>query len=360
MSYLKNDICKFKLINKTKLRKSKINILSSCFFKMDKHYKNFNIYVNGLKRWIKFLDSFDHNYIFRLFIDSNIKKDKYIMKLINSTDKIEPVLFECKDYKKNNYHIDLFATLVRFFPYFNFKNNDSKNVIVVDVDLHLDDLRKCKLLMKKNFKGFVGAAETGGYFYKGSKLYVIANLMSYGKKCDSRIITKFIKNAHKIVDKGHYNKRRTTWGFGVDEIFINKFLLKHVEHYSSIFEYYVTYFLYYSKKQIMKSKRSKKIFKVILGKYHHDDMDVTDMYNFIDKKIYQVRKVNPLVNYISKRFYKVIRYLYEKDLKWMDRKIIRLINNHFNNVIYAFAIVTTSYSNIDSCKIKLIKPIYVK
>ena len=36
----------------------------------------------------------------------------------------------------SKYHIDLFGTLVRYFPLFNFNNNDAKSVIVVDIDIN--------------------------------------------------------------------------------------------------------------------------------------------------------------------------------------------------------------------------------
>ncbi len=58
------------------------------------------------------------------------------MDILLSNDKFEIYLFDCKNYKSNNlYHVDLFATFIRFFPLFDFKNNDADNVIISDVDL---------------------------------------------------------------------------------------------------------------------------------------------------------------------------------------------------------------------------------
>lgn len=101
---------------------------------MKKHYKNFNIYKEGLKKLIKLIDN-QNNYILRIFIDSHIKEDSDIMKILNSSNKVEIIVFKCLKYIKDDYHIDLFATLIRLFPIFNFKNNDSNNVIIIDVDL---------------------------------------------------------------------------------------------------------------------------------------------------------------------------------------------------------------------------------
>ena len=71
--YLKNDICEFKPL--TSWDKSiKYNILSTCFFKMGSHYKNFDIYVKGLRKIIKMLES-QSKYVLRIFIDTHIESD---------------------------------------------------------------------------------------------------------------------------------------------------------------------------------------------------------------------------------------------------------------------------------------------
>ena len=46
MNYLKNDICSLTLLNGVNFSlNKKVNILSTSFFKMNNHYKNFNIYM---------------------------------------------------------------------------------------------------------------------------------------------------------------------------------------------------------------------------------------------------------------------------------------------------------------------------
>lgn len=133
LQYLSNDICDFEILfdfNKS----DKKNILSACFFRMNKHYKDFTIYKNGLKKLITLLNS-QQEYILRIFIDEHIRNDKEIFDLLQNS-KIEIVVFKCKKYLNNNYHIDVFGALVRLFPIFDFKNNDTNNVIVIDIDLN--------------------------------------------------------------------------------------------------------------------------------------------------------------------------------------------------------------------------------
>ena len=346
MNYLKNDICNLTLLNGVTFSSNKkVNILSTSFFKMKDHYKNFNIYIKGLKSWIRFLNSFDNDYVLRIFIDENIKKDHNIMNIMNSSNKIQVILFSCEDYKNEKYHKDVFGTLLRFFPLFDFENNDSNNVIVVDIDLHEEDKPKCKFFMQTKLENFTAMAKITPLLYKNKKAYVFAGLMAVNDKYDKNILLNFIKNAHNIKDKGFYNKRETTFGFGIDEIFINNHLLPNVKKYSSIIEYNISYFLYHSKNRIMKSKNSEIIFKSILGKYYEDGMTIEDMYKFIDNKTYLVKERNEAINYLTKRFNKVISYLYKNRIKWIELNVIDILENNLKNIIYAFVLITSDSKN---------------
>ena len=67
VKYLENNICDFEILFDIDYNK-KVNILSTCFFKMNSHYKKFTIYVEGLKRLITMLDT-QSDYTLRIFID---------------------------------------------------------------------------------------------------------------------------------------------------------------------------------------------------------------------------------------------------------------------------------------------------
>jgi hypothetical protein len=152
--YLKNDICNFEVL--FDINYNKVNILSTCFFKMDKHYKNFNIYIKGIKKIINMVNNQDKYYL-RIFIDEHIKNDENIFNILKSSNKIQIVLFTCEKYIKDKYHIDVFGALVRLFPIFDFENNDSETVIIIDVDLKDDDLKKCKIFGYKWFSSATDA-----------------------------------------------------------------------------------------------------------------------------------------------------------------------------------------------------------
>lgn len=344
MEYLINDICNLNFLNKNNFSSNKnINIISICFFKMKNHYKNFNIYINGLKKWIKFLKSFKNNYIIRLFIDENVKNDEYIMKIINESEIIQPILFNCINYKKGNFHIDLFATMVRFFPIFNFNNNDSNNVILADVDLHEEDFIKIKTMLTNNFNSFFGLGFVNDVLIK-NKPYIFAGCTFFpNKKYNKNIIIDFIKNIKFDKNKGYYNKRFTEWGFGVDEIFINNYLINNIDEFGILFDYQLSYFMYHDKDKILNSKNSKKFLKLIIGKYYKENMTLEDMYNFIDKNTYRIYNYTDISSYLTKRFCSLLKFLKNNKKKWMSKIYSNFIIEYLDNIISA--VVKINYNN---------------
>lgn len=113
---------------------------------MEKHYKNFSVYVTRLKKIIALLET-QTKYMLRIFIDEHIKNDFTIYNMLKKSNKVHIILFKCKEYMNNNYHVDVFGSLVRLFPLFDFENNDVDNVIVIDIDLNDEDLVKLKYLI---------------------------------------------------------------------------------------------------------------------------------------------------------------------------------------------------------------------
>ena len=90
--------------------------------------------------------------------------------------------------------------------------------------------------------------------------------MSMYDKYNNHYLTNFLNNIETIVPKwniAEHNKRFTTFGFGIDEIFINDYLLKRFNEYSGMFEYYISYFMYFYEDKIKKNNKSNTILKVI-------------------------------------------------------------------------------------------------
>lgn len=265
--YLKNDICKFTPLFKINYEIKK-NILTTCFFKMvNKGYKDFSNYVNGLVDLNDTITKSNLNYKIRLFIDNSIYKDKDLFKKILKLKNVEPVLYSCNNYIiHNDYHIGLFGTMVRFFPFFDFPNNDANIVVSSDIDktnkniFRIDiELLKTNIFSSKFFNNIYlfksGPLYRSNYFnfdmfYK-DKLnpYVYALSFVSIKRIDNKVLVNFFKEIDSIPLKReifsyHYklyndlNKKTNSleekynshgkFIYGIDEYFLNKTLCNYI------------------------------------------------------------------------------------------------------------------------------------
>jgi hypothetical protein len=340
-SYLENDICKFKILYKFD-KNIKYDIISSCFYKMDKYKKNFKKYTDGLQKLIDFINSQDL-YVLKLFIDENIYIDKNIMNVINSCKKLHLVIFTCSSYISDKYHFDNFGSLIRYFPLFDFPNNDANNIIVCDIELNETDFNKVKILTKYKTKKRDFILATSGFVFFIQKLvpYILGGLISlFNYKFNHNIIIDFIKNIKDVKSIGQYEKRFTDFGFGTDEVFLNEYLIKK-DNYKILFDnniniglfinYNANWFMFFQKNELKLNTDSPKIFKFILGKYYKKKSTLDEMIDSIDNKINN--GVLEEQKYISKRFYKIIKYFVKRNKEWINLSIMQIINNHFKYVI---------------------------
>ena len=141
LSYLENPICKFTPLFDIDYSVKK-NLLCCSFFKMaSKSYKDLSIYVNGLKVLHDYRVRETPGYYLRLFIDESIYSDKEIMAKLNKLDKLEMVLYSCPNFttrmENSNvvFHEGVFGMMVRFFPMYDFPNNDANIVLITDIDI---------------------------------------------------------------------------------------------------------------------------------------------------------------------------------------------------------------------------------
>lgn len=365
MEFLTNDICTFQVLDKDNLLRDGVNILVSVFFKRDQYYKNFGIYVKGLQKVLYFVDDKRYNtnknkFIFVLFIDQNIADDKQIMSIIKKCKNCVPVLFRCVKYMSGNFHYDLFGSLVRFFPMFDFPNNPCNIVICIDIDLHGEDYVRLKSVMHHKFKGVTGAGDISRVLYSNLKPYTYAGLLCFNrKKIEHSLITNFIKDAEegKITSKGHYGKRETNFGYGVDEIFLNDVMIEHMGKINTIIDYQTSYLMFHSKPFLVQEDRIKKtsdILDTILGPYSKPEMTVDQKMDFIDKNSYQVRERTEINNEICIRFTKVIDHLVDAKKIWMESNIQQFIHSYLRHVISANLVIHTDYkqgiTDVDVCE----------
>jgi hypothetical protein len=370
MKYLENEICDFQILTKYDKTK-KYNVLSACFFKMETHYKNFSVYVNKIKKILDYIKN-QKKYVLRIFIDDNIRNDKYVFNLLSNTKNVQIVLFKCSEYMKNNYHIDVFGSLVRLFPIFDFENNDTNDVIVIDIDLNNEDMTKLISLMNysTDTKEIACMGTTQNVLIMKEQPHAFCGLFGvFKQKYDKNIIVDFIKSAHLIKDKGLYNERTTPFGFGVDELFLNKYflyneknlLIKNVK-IGMIFQYNIFYFLYYYKEELKVEKYNESYtnLKYILGKYGESVVSVDELFLLLDKLTYGVSSYDEKKLYVSKRFYELIDRLYKSKKEWFSFENITLIKKYFFNIVDCVAVIYFDKLNFQIYDVTILKENVIK
>lgn len=370
-NYLKNDICDFEIL-KSWDKTYKYNIISTSFFKMGFHYKNFDIYIRGLKKLIKLIET-QNSYVLRIFVDEHIKSDNQIYPILLNSKKVQIVLFKCSDYlDKLNFHIDVFGAMVRLFPLFDFESNDSLNVIIVDVDLNAEDLIKLQILMnnKTDKKEIIGMGQINKLIIHKYKPHFFCGLFgTFNIKFPKKIIIDFILNASNINDKGIYGKRLKPFGYGTDELFLNEYFLytensKYIKNVKLgiIISYDINWFLYHYKSELLKDMASRTYtnLKKIMGKFYKPNMSSEEMFKYIDKLTYRVKSSNKNKIYISNQFYSLIQELNFKNLEWFSLEHIKLIYKYFTNIVDCLAIIYFNPLNLEIENIKVLEKNIIK
>jgi len=258
--YLKNNICDFVELKPIDYNNKK-NIISISLFKMHTGgYKDFSQYLDGILIISKIAKKYDLS--IRIFIDDSIYKDLNIMTYLNNFDNITLILYKCKDFIIEDYHVGLFGTLIRFFPLFDFENNDSKIVFVSDADAKestlLEMINYFEMLKKNNLLSKINLAYKGRFInnngisskkliYNNTKIYLpycIAPRILSINKINKYPLIKYIKILKKYMDEktrptkilSDYPINETNFNklcennlcFGLDEYFINNVLFKYV------------------------------------------------------------------------------------------------------------------------------------
>jgi len=346
INYLENNICKFQELKPIDYTKKK-DIISTSLFKMNTGgYKNFNKYLDGIKNLSEIGNTY--NLEIRIFIDNTIYEDSDIMNYLNKFNNITLILYKCNNFIINNkYHVGLFGTLVRYFPLFNFKNNDSNIVFLADADI-VDSYLLSMINLYDYLKKLNNIIENLYIIYKGR--YFNNNASKNKKIIDNNnnniylpycIVQRFIginkisktplikffnkleiymddnKRPTKILSEYYIPNNQLTKKcennicFGIDEYFLNKILFKYLIRKELPFCYNNTFDLsqyYYFKHPNYISKHIYNI-KIPLNKYiniFNNKMKEIGLnkysYETIDKNIYEVDNEIDIDIDINKKF----------------------------------------------------------
>ena len=237
----------------------------------------------------------------------------------------------------------------------------------MDIDLNEEDMEKVYYLMKSQNKGIIGSSLYIENMHNRTYIpYMFAGTLQIEDKYPNELLVNFITNINNINYKKNItkitvyspkskNNLKKPFRYGVDEFFLNNYLLKNEKSYSLLTLYYPSTFLYYYKDHILSNNNSYNILKYILGKYYKNRMTIKDMYNIIDTSLYRINNMNIKTKYIARRFYIKIRDLLEKKNYWLRRETMEFINFYLYNVLKCYIILTVKNNNNNTINIKDIK-----
>lgn len=419
--YLDNPICDLKPLFKINFKKKK-NIVSASFFKMSGGgYRNFTEYSDGVLNLAKYIRTQMKDFTLRLFIEKSIYNDKTIMKELNKDKSIELVLYNCPSYiKDKDKHRGVFGTFIRFFPFFNFNNNDAKTVLISDIDyINYNEVKKkigniyniYKTLNKKQVDLFIINNLVGlpplnnNILYDGKYVhpYCTASKQIINKKYNKDILLEYFriidkkpnydlqkKNGENLVQKRKklmtnfiydridgfnkypnnrieksYNKK---FIYGIDEYFLNKFLLKYIKKNNLSFGCIIKYKLisnvlkyleyYYYEPREIDIKIYKIFFNYIFNKIiNYKFINLKNSVDLLYNKLFGKKKLE------EEKRTKLIMKIYIFFIKIYKTKYAKYFNKPFLELIqtpeYLGIIEVNKYkfynSNIEDINIKIEK-----
>lgn len=315
--YLKNSICKFNPLFEIDYSKKK-NIISASFFKIQGGgYTSFEKYLNGIFLLNEFIIKELPDFELRLFIDQTISDDIFIFEKLKR-NKIKLITFECSNFLIDKFHRGIFGMIVRFFPMFNFENNDAKNIIISDIDIS-NEIKKYLITLRNKINFFEknNIKDLHSYFYgtlrdisiiRKDKIipFMLSSLQINFQRIDSNVLIQYINNYKKYNTKilktyehatNKIKKSNDKYIFyGWDEYFINNNYINHLISneipFSITYSYFITINLFYVQKKLH-----------VLENFHYKILEKFYRSILRDTKKFTFKNINQSFNYIDNLFF---------------------------------------------------------
>lgn len=350
-----DNFCHLKFLLKPFDPNQKIDIVVTSLFKMEKGYKYFEKYVRGIELASrKFNETYPELYLM-LFIDQSIIDDPVTYHRIKRLDngKLILIQYQCSKYFESKRHPELFGTLVRFLPFFDYQGNNSHYVIGIDADIDETDAN----VLINNYKYFKKIKTE--YHYDTNMFYeilskwalkddytIIASRHMCKYKFPLKLLTDYLQCVkdktceymEDIKNRLDYQKYRI-FPYGVDEYFMNYIILPYIKKnllkYSVSVRYSITAPLYFLNRQ-----NTIEIFST-KGKYLADklksilridvDLNYKQLINKFDDVFYPYvyehqKNVPSFAKDIAVRYYDFIKEMYkEKNYQIFSKETLKKI-----------------------------------
>jgi hypothetical protein len=387
MEYEIKNFCDFTNLQYERHNNTKINVVSLSLFKMTQGYKRFDKYINGFDILMKNLVNKLPNFRALLFVDNTIIEDKQLFDRIKryKQDKLIIIQYHCPRFIKDKKHIELFGTLMRFLPFFDFPENFTDFVISSDIDVpNISDLNNLnddyryfsKIKSDFNYDPAMFSELYMQHAIQSDDYHILAGRFMGRTKFPISILTNFlscvlnkscsdIKVIQRILDYDKYD----TFPYGIDEYFLNNVLIKYIkEHHmthSVVTRYMLNAPFYYLMQYTLNPERSDKyewfhhgnrkkclgimmgiMKKTLLNKYDNiqDPQKVYDIFDDIFYKRVLSGEITGTTKKMAKIYYDEIQKMYdEKNYDLFERKTLKKILSHKkDNVISKVSIITFS------------------
>lgn len=362
----------------------KYNIYSVVLFMLDKPYKSTMTYYNGLMNALNnFRRVFGEKWFLRIYYDDSIITPKHknnklnteinnywipIFKKIADYDFVQLIRYKHPKFMIDDiHHAGLFGTFVRMIPMFDydFDGNNLNIIHVSDIDIMIKEIfdvkkkifdkldksdydfhfrsRKCQWLLKRfeplrgnvstEFRPLAGAMTTKIRFPKEWLNEFLDNIYEEKNHKIFKIIDDFGKLDTSTDSKAFGTSKLN---YGIDEIFTSLLIDKILAHGHKVVcnlnpGLAVPFFAIAEKtdgyKKFNNDKNMNKLFRILLGKYYINGLNVGELYDILDGILYnkivdRYFNIGHIANteiiekyfYVAKRIIRVSKFLLENNI----------------------------------------------
>lgn len=364
-----NDICKFEVIqNPNRRYASTVNLV---FFRAVPLTKNFQKYIDGLKKWESEYMKYYPDCQLQVFVDEHVLKEEKVANILEKL-KARVIIFKCPEYFiENNFHIGLFGTMIRFYPLFDVNTHPLKVAHIQELEPDSDSVPTFEKLDKLgNMKHGADLIYTTNKFYTGGLMsnkykfekfiyypWIVAGIFSAYEKIPFKVFTDYLDDVKEGKKKffniyqgwkaaeGYQKSEHGKYSFGVDEIFLNDYylgyLIKTGKTIGIFTEYKIAHPVYYIINRVKQNPNSTKILEYILNKKGSlkellKDFDTLFYSNYESERAEEC----------SKRFYEII----EKYPTWLGKYTTDIILLCFKGYRYRNCVILIKNNKIIDIK----------
>lgn len=358
---MENSICDIETLYSPNRKYA--NTINLVFFRAYPLYKNFEIYVEGLKNWKEYIKIYPDSQI-QIFIDGDVASNERVMNIIREVNA-RIYLVKCSDFLiTDQYHIGIFPMFWRMFPMFDIYKHPFKVAHTQELEPEKEDIRWFKYM---NACGNLKYPDLG-FIYRSINFFsdVVTNqkfedAVFYPKVFGGRVIARHqapfqlltnffekVNRGDKIIQlygEGKLKKEHGNYAFGIDESFLNTDFLDWYVKQNLVIGIFTTYTpaypLFYRGEAIRKHPKSKEILDYILQK----KQSVVDSLKKLDKMFYIDEPKSDYPQYTkdcAKRFYEIV----EKYPSWLGKEHSLLIEKAFKGAIFKDCLILTKNKKI--------------